>query len=135
LDAVRQWNSSEITNRVVQTLAAPKCAAARGWCVRVSSSFRLQPLRAAIVVAIPAVPAFAAVDSASEFGISTYGRFRARRYFRPFKGRVLALGPLVGKTVDLWKLPFTFTVKYDVEFAAQNRSTGNEVWLTGGFRF
>lgn len=100
-----------------------------------SSSFRLQPLRAAIVVAILAVPAFAAVDSASEFGISTYGRFRARRYFRPFKGRVLALGPLVGKTVDLWKLPFTFTVKYDVEFAAQNRSTGNELWLTGGFQF
>ncbi len=39
------------------------------------------------------------------------------------------------KTVDLWKLPVNFTVKYDIEFAAQNRSTGNELWLTGGFRF
>ncbi len=55
--------------------------------------------------------------------------------FGPFKGRVLALGPLVGKTVDMWKLPVNFTVKYDFEFAAQNRSTGDELWLTGGFRF
>jgi len=52
-----------------------------------------------------------------------------------FRGRVLGLGPLIGKTVDLWKLPVTFTAKYDVEFAAQNRSTGNELWLTGGLRF
>jgi hypothetical protein len=55
--------------------------------------------------------------------------------FGPLKGRVLALGPLVGKTVDMWKLPVNFTVKYDFEFAAQNRSTGDELWLTGGFRF
>jgi hypothetical protein len=51
------------------------------------------------------------------------------------RGRVLALGPLVGKTIELWKLPINFTAKYDVEFAAQNRSTGNELWLTGGLRF
>ncbi|HVB78530.1 MAG TPA: transporter [Candidatus Binataceae bacterium] len=55
--------------------------------------------------------------------------------FGPFRGRVFGLGPLIGKTVDLWKLPVNFTVKYDIEFAAQNRSTGNELWLTGGFRF
>ena len=55
--------------------------------------------------------------------------------FGPYKGRVLALGPLVGKTVDLWKLPVTFAVKYDFEFAAQNRSTGDELWLTGSLRF
>ncbi len=55
--------------------------------------------------------------------------------FGAFRGRVLGLGPLVGKTVDLWKLPVTFTAKYDFEFAAQNRSTGNELWLTGGLSF
>jgi len=55
--------------------------------------------------------------------------------FGAFRGRVLGLGPLVGKTVDLWKLPVHFTAKYDFEFAAQNRSTGNELWLTGGLRF
>ena len=55
--------------------------------------------------------------------------------FGAFRGRVLALGPLVGKTVDLWKLPVTFSAKYDFEFAAQNRSTGNELWLTGALRF
>jgi hypothetical protein len=46
--------------------------------------------------------------------------------FGRYRGRVLALGPLVGKTVDLWKLSVTFAVKYDFEFAAQNRSTGDD---------
>ena len=55
--------------------------------------------------------------------------------FGSYRGRVLALGPLFGKTVELWKLPINFTVKYDFEFAAQNRSTGNELWFTGGLRF
>jgi hypothetical protein len=55
--------------------------------------------------------------------------------FGLYRGRVLALGPLVGKTVDLWKLSVTFAVKYDFEFAAQNRSTGDELWLTGSLRF
>jgi hypothetical protein len=55
--------------------------------------------------------------------------------FGAFRGRVLALGPLVGKTVDLRKVPVAFTAKYDFEFAAQNRSTGNELWLTGALRF
>jgi len=55
--------------------------------------------------------------------------------FGSFRGRVPALGPLVGRTVELWKLLINFIVKYDVEFAAQNRSTGNELWLTGGLRF
>jgi len=55
--------------------------------------------------------------------------------FGSFRGRVLALGPLAGKTVELWKLPINVIVKYDFEFAAQNRSTGNELWLTGGLRF
>jgi hypothetical protein len=55
--------------------------------------------------------------------------------FGSFRGRVLALGPLVGKTVDFWKLPIDLVIKYDLEFAAQNRSTGNELWLSAGLRF
>jgi hypothetical protein len=53
----------------------------------------------------------------------------------PFKGRVLALGPLVGKTVAIGGRPVTFTVKYDFEFAAQNRSSGNELWLVAAYQF
>lgn len=55
--------------------------------------------------------------------------------FGPFRGRVLGLGPLIGKTVGLWELPVNFTLKYDFEFAAQNRSSGNELWLTAALRF
>jgi len=53
----------------------------------------------------------------------------------PFRGRVIALGPLVGKTVRIWSLPVAFSFKYDVELAAQNRLSGNELWLTAGFQF
>jgi hypothetical protein len=55
--------------------------------------------------------------------------------FGPYRGRVLALGPLFGKTLAFWKLPFNFTLKYDFEFAAHNRSSGNERWLTASTRF
>jgi hypothetical protein len=48
---------------------------------------------------------------------------------------VLALGPLIGKTLPFWQLPVNFTLKYDFEFAAQNRSSGNELWLTASLRF
>jgi hypothetical protein len=44
--------------------------------------------------------------------------------------RVLGLGPLAGATVKLWDVPVSFSLKYDFEFAARNRSTGNELWLT-----
>ncbi len=52
-----------------------------------------------------------------------------------FKGRVIGLGPLVGATVPIFKVPISFSFKYDFEFAAQNRSTGNELWLTAALRF
>lgn len=52
-----------------------------------------------------------------------------------FKGRVLALGPLAGIAVPILKIPISFSFKYEFEFAAQNRSTGNELWLTASLRF
>ena len=52
-----------------------------------------------------------------------------------FKGRVIGLGPLVGATVPIFKVQISFSFKYDFEFAAQNRSTGNELWLTAALRF
>jgi hypothetical protein len=54
--------------------------------------------------------------------------------FGPYQGRVLALGPLVGKTIAPWKWPITFTIKYDFEFAAQNRPSGNALWLSAAVR-
>ncbi len=50
--------------------------------------------------------------------------------FGDYRGRVLALGPLVGKTVEVENTRINFSFKYDFEFAAQNRATGNELWLT-----
>ena len=55
--------------------------------------------------------------------------------FGPYEGRVLGLGPLVGKSFEIGSVPLTVTAKYDFEFAAANRSTGNELWLTMGVRF
>jgi hypothetical protein len=55
--------------------------------------------------------------------------------FGSYRGRVLALGPLIGKTLAFWKLTVNFTLKYDFEFAAQNRTSGNELWLTASTRF
>ena len=52
-----------------------------------------------------------------------------------FKGRVLGLGPLAGVTVPIWKAPVSFSFKYEFEFAAQNRSTGNALWMTASLRF
>ncbi len=53
----------------------------------------------------------------------------------PFKGRVIGLGPLVGQTILLHEVPIHFTFKYDVEFAEQNRSSGNELWFTTAVEF
>jgi hypothetical protein len=53
----------------------------------------------------------------------------------PFKGRVIGLGPLVGQTVAIREMPIHFTFKYDFEFAEQNRSFGDELWLTAGVSF
>jgi hypothetical protein len=55
--------------------------------------------------------------------------------FGPFRGRVIALGPLIGKTFEMGRIPVSFKIKYDVEFEAQNRSSGNELWITAAFRF
>jgi hypothetical protein len=53
----------------------------------------------------------------------------------PFKGRVIGVGPLVGKTILLHEVPIHFTFKYDFEFAQQNRSSGNELWFTTAVEF
>lgn len=55
--------------------------------------------------------------------------------FGAYRGRVLALGPLIGKTIAFWKLPINFTFKYEFEFAAQNRLSGDALWLTASTRF
>jgi hypothetical protein len=52
-----------------------------------------------------------------------------------FKGRVIGLGPLAGVTIPIFKTPIGFSFKYDFEFASQNRSTGDELWLTATIRF
>jgi hypothetical protein len=53
-----------------------------------------------------------------------------------FKGRVIGLGPILGYTLKLaGKIPIDLTVKYNFEFADQNRSSGDELWLTGSFHF
>lgn len=51
------------------------------------------------------------------------------------EGRVVALGPLVGKKVTILNMPVNFSFKYDFEFAAQNRLTGNELWVSAGLSF
>jgi|SRR5579863_3919963 len=53
----------------------------------------------------------------------------------PFKGRVLGLGPLVAQAFQLDEHSINLSFKYIFEFAAQNRSTGDELWLTAAFRF
>lgn len=55
--------------------------------------------------------------------------------FGAFRGRVIALGPLVGRAVMVAGVPLNLMAKYDVEFAGQNRLVGDEVWLTAAFRF
>jgi hypothetical protein len=52
-----------------------------------------------------------------------------------FKGRVIGLGPLAGITVPIFRTPVSFSFKYDFEFASQNRSVGDELWLTASIRF
>jgi hypothetical protein len=53
----------------------------------------------------------------------------------PYKGRVIGLGPLVGRTVTIGEIPINLTFKYNFEFAEQNRSWGNELWFTATVHF
>ena len=87
---------------------------------------------------------FAAVQhlrSGFLFGLSGYalqqttGDGGSGAILGPFKGRVIALGPIIGRTIALAKLRINVTAKYDIEFAEQNRSSGNELWLTAALRF
>ena len=65
--------------------------------------------------------------------VMRYNRLRriagSGRIFGPYRGRVLALGAFVGKPIAFGKLPITFTIKYDFEFAKQNRLSGNALWF------
>ncbi|HLX38300.1 MAG TPA: transporter [Candidatus Binataceae bacterium] len=49
--------------------------------------------------------------------------------FGGYRGRVLGLGPLVDKGFDIDGHHVEFDCKYDFEFAAQHRATGNELWF------
>lgn len=75
------------------------------------------------------------------FGIAGYALQQITRdsgsgaVLGPFKGRVIGLGPLLGQTIAVDEIPINFTFKYDVEFAEQNRSSGNELWFTAAVRF
>ncbi len=55
--------------------------------------------------------------------------------FGAFRGRVFGLGPLIGKTVKVAGFPINISIKYDFEFAGQNRVVGDELWLMATFRF
>src|SRR5579885_23111 len=51
-----------------------------------------------------------------------------------YEGRVIGLGPIGGYTVRLTKwLAVDLYCKYDFEFAAQNRVSGNELWFNAVF--
>jgi hypothetical protein len=48
----------------------------------------------------------------------------------PFRGRVIGLGPMLGYTIPLEeRLPLGLTVKYELEFADQNRASGDALWF------
>jgi hypothetical protein len=53
----------------------------------------------------------------------------------PFKGRVLALGPLVDESFRIGEIPFDLAMKYELEFEAQNRGTGDSLWVSLAFKF
>ena len=40
--------------------------------------------------------------------------------FGAFKGRVIGLGPLVGATAPIFKLPISFSFKYELRFAGRS---------------
>jgi hypothetical protein len=52
-----------------------------------------------------------------------------------FKGRVFGLGPIVGQRIMMDEIAVNLTFKYDIEFADQNRSSGNELWFTASVLF
>jgi hypothetical protein len=48
----------------------------------------------------------------------------------PFRGSVIGLGPIVGYRLPLGELrPIDLTLKYEFEFAEQNRTLGNALWF------
>lgn len=53
----------------------------------------------------------------------------------PFKGRVLALGPLIDESFRIGEIPFDLAMKYEFEFEAQNRGTGDSLWASLAFKF
>lgn len=54
--------------------------------------------------------------------------------FGPFLNRALALGPLAGCSFRIDEKAVDLSVKYEFEFAQQNRLGGNTLWLTGSLR-
>ncbi len=51
-----------------------------------------------------------------------------------FRGRVIALGPIIGYDLLLAeRCPIELTMKYEMEFAEQNRSSGNTLWFNAAF--
>ena len=88
---------------------------------------------AVFVSAVLALIAWCGFASASEYGVSSY----RPGFMDLFAGALPAPGSTVAKTYFLYQdadglanTKINFTFKYDFEFAAQNRATGNELWLT-----
>ena len=50
-----------------------------------------------------------------------------------YEGRVIALGPIGGYTLRIGEKAVDLSLKYDFEFDAQNRLSGNELWFTTTF--
>jgi hypothetical protein len=55
--------------------------------------------------------------------------------FGPFRGRVLALGPLVDESFKIGEIAFDLEMKYELEFEAQNRPSGDSLWTSLIFKF
>lgn len=48
----------------------------------------------------------------------------------PFKGRVLALGPLIGYTIKAGEIPISLSGRWFHEFDTENRVSGDSVFAT-----
>jgi hypothetical protein len=55
--------------------------------------------------------------------------------FGPFRGRVLALGPLVDESFKIGEIAFDLEMKYELEFEAQNLPSGDSLWTSLIFKF
>jgi hypothetical protein len=55
--------------------------------------------------------------------------------FGGFREHVVGLGPMATETIKIANHTVTFTLKYDFEFLAQNRSSGNALWFNTGVAF